>query len=476
MPNKISQFWQELKRRKVTRTITVYAAAAFVSLELASIIVEPLRLPEWTLPFIIVLLCVGFIIAVILSWIYDIHPEGGIVKTEQAKKVTKEPVPPSSKGWKIASYISFVVIVALIILNIIPRTGTNEVLDKSIAVLPFESLSDDPEKQYLADGVMEDILLHLAKIEDLRVMSSTSVQQYRNTDKTATEICQELDVSYLLEGRFQKYGDKARLIVQLIQTGIEGHAWANDYNREWTDIFTVQSEVAQEIAREIHAVINPEEKQRIEKIPTTNMSAYDLYLKGIQTYYDFWKTGAIEQVHLSIDYFMKAIELDPEYSLAYTGLGRAYWMLGQFGPNRSPIHWKESKSLLMKAISLDPTNGWAYSELGVVLSNWYWDSAASTNAFEKALGLSPNREDVYDHYVSHTYRVGNCERLASLLRGYINRFDPDNDLGVVNSNLLLLTCREEFEEITRIADLEWDRNTGFVETTYIAQAYTIIGD
>jgi tetratricopeptide (TPR) repeat protein len=277
----------------------------------------------------------------------------------------------------------------------------------------------------------------------------------------------------LLEGKFQKYGDQARLIVQLIQTGIEGHAWANDYNREWTDIFTVQSEVAQAIAGELKAIITPEENQLIEKIPTTNMSAYDLYLKGIQAYYDFWETGAIEQVHQSIGYFMKAIELDPEYSLAYTGLGRAYWMLGQFGPNRSPIHWKESKRLLKKAISLDPTNGWAYSELGVVLSNWDWDSTASKSAFENALELSPNRKDVYDHYIYHTFRVGNCERLVSLLRERKNRFDPDIDIG---NDLLLLTCKEEFEEITRIADLEWDRNTGFVETTYIAQAYTIIGD
>jgi len=475
-PGKLSQLWQELRRRKVTRTITVYAAAAFVILELVDIIAPNLGLPEWTFNLVLILLLVGFVIAVIFSWIYDIHPEVGIVKTETAQKVKAEDIPKSSSSWKIASYISFVVIVGLIVLNIIPRsnqTNITEILDKSIAVLPFASLSDDPEKQYLADGVMEDILLQLAKIEDLRVMSSTSVQRYRDTDKTATEICQELGVSYVLEGRFQKYGDQARLIVQLIQTGIEGHAWANDYNREWTDIFSVQSEVAQAIAWELRAVITPEENQLIEKIPTTNMSAYDLYLKGIQEYYDFWETGAIEQVHMSIGSFMKAIELDPEYSLAYTGLGRAYWMLGQFDPNRSPLHWEESRRLLKKAISLDPANGWAYSELGVVLSNWDWDSTATKDAFENALELSPNRSDVYDHYTYHAFRVGNCERLASLLKEIKNRFYPDID---IRNDLRLLICKEEFEEICRITDLEWNRNTGFIETTYIAQAYTIIGD
>jgi hypothetical protein len=142
VPNKLSQFWQELKRRKVTRTITVYAAAAFVILELLSIIIEPLRLPDWTLQFAIVFLCIGFIIAVILSWIYDVHPEGGIVKTEPVHKVKEEDIPKSSYSWKIASYFSFVVIVGLIVLNIIPRSklsNTKGILDKSIAVLPLDN-------------------------------------------------------------------------------------------------------------------------------------------------------------------------------------------------------------------------------------------------------------------------------------------------------------------------------------------------
>jgi len=210
--NKLSQFWQELKRRKVVRVITEYAASAFVILELVSIIVEPLKLPEWFLPMVIVLLCIGFIIAIILSWIFDIKPEGGIVKTDTATSEEIHASPPSSKGWKIVSYVSFVVIIALLILNVIPRSNRVKdisILDKSIAVLPFKSLSDDPEKQYLADGAMDAILLHLSKIEDLRVMSRTSVEQYRKTEKTATEICLELDVGFVLEGSFRKYGDQA---------------------------------------------------------------------------------------------------------------------------------------------------------------------------------------------------------------------------------------------------------------------------
>ena len=158
-PHKLSQFWQELKRRKVIRVITVYAASAFVILELVSIIVEPLKLPEWLLPVVIVLLCVGFIIAVILSWIYDIHPERGMVKTEPSHKVKDEDIPKSSNSWKIASYISFVVIVGLIVLNIIPRSNSNrKVLEKSIAVLPFTNMSGDPSQEFIGDGFSENVI------------------------------------------------------------------------------------------------------------------------------------------------------------------------------------------------------------------------------------------------------------------------------------------------------------------------------
>jgi TolB-like protein len=403
--NKLSQFWQELKRRKVVRVITVYAAAAFVILELLSIIIEPLRLPEWTLQFAIVFLCIGFVIAVILSWIYDVHPEGGIVKTETAHKVKAEDVPQSSNSWKIASYISFVVIVGLIVLNIVPRTGKKEILEKSIvilpffeksiAVLPFTSLSNDPEKQYLADGVMEDILLNLAKIEELRVMSSTSVQQYRNTDKTATEICQELDVSYVLEGRFQKYGDQAKLIVQLIQTGIEGHAWANDYNREWKDIFTVQSEVAQLIAQELRAVITPKEKQLIHKIPTTSVTAHDLYLRGRKEHSKFMRyTPKWDVLKRAQSLYNEALVYDSTYAHVYSGLALVYFEKYE---GESMFGASEFDSVLMYAnlaLSFDDQLEEAYYIRGRYFARKD-ESVKALKDLDKALQINPNYSGAY---------------------------------------------------------------------------------
>ena len=425
-PNKLSRFWQELKRRKVIHVITVYAGAAFVIIELINNVTEPLRLPEWTPTLVIIILLIGFPLAVIFSWIYDIHPEKGIVETEKASDAKADQISKSSNSWKIASYISFVVIVALIVLNVIPRIKnikSEETFDKSIAILPFLSLSNDPEKQYLADGVMEDILLHLAKIEDLRVLSSTSVQQYRKTDKTATEICQELGVSFVLEGSFQKYGDKARLIVQLIQPGIEGHVWANDYNRDWTDIFTVQSEVAKAITEELRAVITNEEIELIEKIPTTSLTAYDFYQRGRDELWKYYNNNNNrEALEKAEDLYNKALEYDSTFASAYAGLANIYWY---------KHYWKEYHSnnfldsvfyLVNIANQFDDQLAEGYTIRGNYFSVKGFTKQA-IEEYEKALRYNPNDWNVY--YAKGTMyfnidfvrTIDNLHKAASLYHG-----------------------------------------------------------
>jgi TolB-like protein/Tfp pilus assembly protein PilF len=396
-PNKLSQFWQELKRRKVVRVTTVYAAAAFVILELVDIITEPFGLPDWTMILVVVLLTVGFIISVIISWVYDIHPEGGIIKTEPAHKVKPEDIPKSSNSWKIASYISFVVIVALILFHIVftsNRAKEIAIFDKSIAVLPFKSLSDDPDKQYLADGAMDAILLHLSKIEDLRVMARTSVEQYRETDKTATIICEELDVAFLLEGSFQKYGDQARLIVQLIKPGIESHIWADEYDRDWKDIFAVQSEVAQKIAIELQAVITPEVRERIDAVPTDNLKAHNLYLQGRW----FWNQGGRDDLDNSIEYYKRALEIDPEYALAYSGMAATYTSYAFHGylPRRDVM--PQAKTAAMKALAIDNTLGEAHAELAWARVIHDWDWIGGEKRFKRALELNPNYARAHNRY------------------------------------------------------------------------------
>ena len=245
-PSNLRQFWQELKRRKVVRVITVYAAASFVILELVDIVSPSLRLPEWTMNFIIVLLCVGFIITVVVSWVYDVTPEG-IEKTKPAHKVKSEDKPISSNSWRIASYISFVVIVGLIALNVIPRSNQlKEItdLEKSIAVLPFANMSSDKEQDYFCYGITEDILNDLTHIEGIHVVSRTSSFAFKDKNLDIREIGKKLGVHNIVEGSVRTDGNHLRITAQLINVDDGFHLWSERYDRDLKDVFAIQNEIA----------------------------------------------------------------------------------------------------------------------------------------------------------------------------------------------------------------------------------------
>jgi len=421
-------FWQELKRRKVIRVITVYAAAAFVILELVSIIEEPFGLPDWTLKLVFVILCIGLIISIILSWIYDITPKG-IEKTKPSHEI-KEKVPekPSQlKAWKIATAFSVVIIAGLIIFHAIGErkpAGVLKILDKSIAVLPFTYLGDEPDKQYLADGTMDEILLNLSKIKDLRVMSKTSVEQYRNTDKTITEICKELDVAFLLEGSFQKSDNQVRLIVQLIKPGKEDHAWAKKYDRVWQDIFAVQSEVAQLVAQEIQAVITPNEKQLIEVVPTTSLTAYDFFQRGRAEHMKYWLDSDDKNVlERAEDFYKKAIEYDSTFAQAYTGLAWLCFDKHYWGAVITENFLDSMLILADIALSYDDQLAEAYEVRG----DYYrlnYNRERAINEYDMAIKSNPNDWWAYFgkgllYYDDDLVRtIDNLNKAASLHRGY----------------------------------------------------------
>lgn len=245
--------------------------------------------------------------------------------TEPDHKVKPEDIPKSSSGWKIASYISFVVIVGLIVLNVLPRNGKKEILDKSIAVLPLKYLSENPDKEYLANGVLDAITGHLSTIEGLRVMPRTSVEQYRENKKSAKEIGEELGVSYLIEGSFLMVGDQVKLTIQLVVAEKGDHLFFKEYDRDYKDIFAVQSEIAQTIAEEIQVAITPEEKALIEKVPTTDLTAYDFYIKANNYLQYYSDTRNLDSYQKAVSLYIASLEMDPEFARAYTGLAFAYW-------------------------------------------------------------------------------------------------------------------------------------------------------
>jgi serine/threonine-protein kinase len=373
----------------------------------------------------------------------------GIVPEEIKARLRKAKL--SRRKRIIITAAAMIAVIAVLSLFILPRMfHSGDEIDKSIAVVPFHYLSDEPEKQYLADGVMEAILLNLSKLEDLRVISRTSVEQYRETDKTVNTICQELGVAYLLEGSFQKFGDSAKLIVQLIKPGKEQHVWANEYDRNWTEIFSVQSEVAQKVARELKIVIAPLEKQLIEKMPTTNMAAYDAYLKG-----RFYLYKATEKdLETALYYFELAKGKDPEFALAYTGIGDVWLFRQQFWLASPDEAGPKLMVAVKKALELDSNLAEVHYTLAGMNVYGMWDWKAGEEAFKKAIAINPNYAEAQALY-SHLLNIlGRSEEAMAHIERAL-KLDPHNPMIKVwySQDLLFVrryddcisVCREVFE-------------------------------
>ena len=351
---------------------------------------------------------------------------------QQEEEVSKEVVkitPKPQKNLKARIVISSAILLVLIVLGyfLIPKVfKSSKSVEKSIAVLPFKSLSSDPEKQYLADGTMDAILLHLQKFSDLRVLSRTSVEQYRGTKKATYAIGQELGVSYLLEGSFQKSGDNVRLIVQLIKASKkESHVWANEYDRNWKDIFSVQSEVAQTIAKELHAIITPEEKQLIEKIPTNNLTAYDFYQQGREEYIKYWINNRNKAaLQIAEDLYHKALKYDSTFAQAYSGLASVYWDKHYIKEKGYLSENFMDSVLILANIALSFDN--QLSEAYTLRGNYYSEIGKTEQAieeFDKAIKFNPNDWMAYHEKGAFYYatdlvnNINYLQKAASLNRG-----------------------------------------------------------
>jgi TolB-like protein/Tfp pilus assembly protein PilF len=303
----------------------------------------------------LVILIVGFIIAVILSWIYDVHPEGGIVKTEPAQKVKTEDVPKSSNSWRIASYISFVVIIGLLAINIFGnrnQTKLDESLEKSIAVLPFLNLSGDPSQDFICDGLTGEIISHLYKIESFgRVPSLNSVLRYKGTVKSTVEISNELGVNYILECSYKKLEGLLRFTVLMKESRSDKLIWTYDFDKQSEEISSIPSDIALQIADQLEAFLTDPEKQIIQRITTSNQEAYIKYNQGKS----YFRRGRNEQdLNTALNLYKESIALDPGYALAYTALARCYMNLYWFRYDHSQLPLIESKKAIETALRIDP--------------------------------------------------------------------------------------------------------------------------
>src|SRR5437867_11920531 len=275
-----------------------------------------------------------------------------------------------------------------------PAPTGSAIPEKSIAVLPFDNLSRDPDNAYFCEGVQDEILTRLAKVADLKVISRTSTQRFKSAPDNLPQIAKQLGVAHILEGSVQKASDQVRVNVQLINAMTDAHLWADTYDRKLTDIFAVESEIAKTIAETLQAKLTGSEKSLITKTPTVNPEAYELYLKGRF----FWNKRTGADLLKSIDYFKQAIEKDQKYALAYAGLADAYVLLPPYGAASPSESFPQAEAAARKALELDDTLAEAHTSLGHFLLFYDLDFAGSTMEFERALSLDPNYATAHHWY------------------------------------------------------------------------------
>ncbi|MBI4811540.1 MAG: protein kinase, partial [Ignavibacteriales bacterium] len=295
--------------------------------------------------------------------------------------------------WIVAAVI--VILAAIGIYIFYPKLAPTTTISKSIAVLPFKNLSDSKEDEYFSDGLTDDIITQLSKISGIeKVIARTSVMRYKETNKSIHDIGKELDVATVLEGSVRRAGNQIRIVAQLIDVRNEGHLWADTYDKEMTQVFAIQSDVAQQIATALEAKISPAVKSRIDKKQTENTEAYPLYLKGRF----YWNKRRAEDLQKAMEYFHQAISVDSEYALAYAGLASAYAPYPEYSGRPASEYIHKAEDAAKKALDLDGTLAEAHAVLGLIKSQYEYDWEGSEREYKRAIELNPNYPTAYHWY------------------------------------------------------------------------------
>jgi TolB-like protein/Flp pilus assembly protein TadD len=288
----------------------------------------------------------------------------------------------------------FIAVIVALVLIFKPFSSMPEQNKKSIAVLPFKNLSDSREDEYFSDGITEDIIAQLSKVSDLKVISRTSIMQYKGVSKNVRDIGRELDVATVLEGSVRRAGNQIRIVAQLIDATNEGHLWADTYDKEITQVFSIQGDVAQRIVAALRARLSPSEKGRIEKNQTESTEAYELYLKGRF----HWNKRMGDDLRMAVSYFTQAIGKDSSYALAYAGLAQTYVLFPQFFGLPTKDYYPRAESAARKALEYDVNLAEAYSALGIIAYLYTWDWSSAEREFRKAITLNPNYPTTHHWY------------------------------------------------------------------------------
>jgi len=401
---KINNFFAELKRRNVYKVAVAYAVVAWLTIQAASIFLPAFNAPQWAMQIVILILVVGFPIALAFSWAFEITPEGIVRESE----VTVDESITHHTGRKIVALTIVLAVVAtglLIFQFVRPRSRSTPrqseaatVSNKSIAVLPFDNLSGDPQNAYFSEGVQDEILTRLAKIAELKVISRTSTQRFKSAPNDLRQIAQQLGVANILEGSVQKANDQVRVNVQLINALTDAHLWADTYDRKLTDIFAVETEIAKTVADVLQAKLTGSEQRVIAARPTENTEAHQLYLKGRF----FWNKRTGNDLKKSIDYFEQALAADPNYALGYAGVADAYVFLPGYTAGAPGDCYPKAKAAAKKALELDETLAEAHTTLALAIWYYDFDFKQANREFQRAIELNPNYATGHQQYGNNT--------------------------------------------------------------------------
>jgi len=412
---------QELQNRRVFRAIAVYLGVGFALLEAADIVIPMLSLPAYLVKTVFGLLILGFPVAVALSWTFQFTPEGLRRSPKSGEKQTEDNKPLTGNAMII---ILLLVIVGLLAYPRMQATSPAEIskasepadrLDaKAVAVLPFSNFSSSDEDAYFADGIHDDILTQLSKIRDLKIISRTTMIKYKDSDLSISDIAKAVGAANVLEGSVRRAGDQIRIVAQLIKAKTDEHLWAETYDREYADIFSIQSDVARKIASALQSTLTPEEEQNLENIPTTNMEAYDYFLRG-NTY---WYTKTTRDGNMrAAAMYQKAVDLDPTFGLAYARLSIVHSVLYQARTwDPTPERKALAETTLKKARALIPNHAETHFAQGVFYDWCLKDKLAALAEFEKATQINPSRGEFAQHAGQIYADLGNWEKAGVHLK------------------------------------------------------------
>jgi len=393
---KIDNFFAELKRRNVYKVAVAYAVVGWVIAQVATQIFPFLEIPNWVVRLVIVLIAIGFPIALVIAWAFEATPEG-IKRTEVADATHKH---GHGKTWIYVAAIGAATSVALFFIGKnMGRSTSGEVSSqlpaKSIAVLPFDNLSRDPDNAFFAEGVQDEILTRLAKVADLKVIARTSTQKFKSAPENLPDIAKQLGAMNILEGSVQKVNDQVRVNVQLINAMTNSHLWAEIYDRKLTDIFAVESDIAKTIADTLQAKLTGSEKNAMTSAPTEDVVAHELYLKGRH----FWGLRG-DSLPRAIEFYNQAIARDPNYALAYAGLGETYILLPYYLGADPKDARSKARAATVKALELNPNLAEAHNAMGKIAYTVDVDLQRAVREHQRAIELSPNLASAY-HWVSN---------------------------------------------------------------------------